>query len=145
MLARAQDATLTYPSWMLGEAGVGDYWMASVEEFQAQNPGVTLETTLIPSAEYEDKTFTQIASGTSPDIYPVFTNMVPRLMAEDLLEPLDPWLADAPWLANELPALQVAQRDGQTYGVVLTASPQGSALQPGIARCRRGRGADDRR
>jgi ABC-type glycerol-3-phosphate transport system substrate-binding protein len=121
----AQDATLTYPSWMLGEAGVGDYWMASIEEFQAQNPGVTLETTLIPSAEYEDKTFTQIASGTSPDIYPVFTNMVPRLMAEDLLEPLDPWLADAPWLANELPALQVAQRDGQTYGVVLTASPQG--------------------
>lgn len=125
MSSAAQDATLTYPSWMLGEAGVGDYWMASVEEFQSQNPGVTLETTLIPSAEYEDKTFTQIASGTSPDIYPVFTNMVPRLMAEDLLEPLDPWLADAPWLANELPALQVAQRDGQTYGVVLTASPQG--------------------
>ena len=82
--AGAQDATLNYPSWMLGEAGVGDYWKASVEEFQAQHPGVTLATTLIPSAEYEDKTFTQIAGGTTPDIYPVFTNMVPRLIAEDL-------------------------------------------------------------
>src|SRR5687767_7883287 len=25
----AQEATVVYPSWMLGEAGVGDYWMAS--------------------------------------------------------------------------------------------------------------------
>lgn len=121
----AQDATLVYPSWMLGEAGVGDYWMASIAEFEEQNPGVTLETTLIPSAEYEDKTFTQIAGGSSPDIYPAFTNMIPRLIAEDLLEPLDGYLADVDWLANELPALQVAQRDGQTFGVVLTASPQG--------------------
>lgn len=40
-------------------------------------------------------------------------------------EPLDDFLADAEWFANELPILQVAQRDGQTYGVVLTASPQG--------------------
>ncbi len=124
-LAAAQDATLNYPSWMLGEAGVGDYWMASVEDFQAAHPGVTLATTLVPSAEYEDKTFTQIAGGSTPDIYPVFTNMVPRLIAEDLLEPLDPFIADAEWFANELPILQVAQRDGQTYGVVLTASPQG--------------------
>lgn len=121
----AQDATLVYPSWMLGEAGVGDYWMASIAEFEEQHPGVTLSTTLIPSNEYEDKTFTQIAGGSSPDIYPVFTNMVPRLIAEDLLEPLDTYLADVSWVENELPALQVAQRDGQTYGVVLTASPQG--------------------
>ncbi len=121
----AQETTLNYPSWMLGEAGVGDYWMASIADFEEQNPGVKLETTLIPSNEYEDKTFTQIAGGSSPDIYPVFTNMVPRLIAEDLLEPLDAFLADAPWLENELSALQVAQRDGQTFGVVLTASPQG--------------------
>ena len=111
--AAAQEATLNYPSWMLGEAGVGDYWMASVEDFQAENPGVTLATTLVPSAEYEDKTFTQIAGGTTPDIYPVFTNMVPRLIAEDLLEPLDPFIADAEWFGNELPILQVAQRDGR--------------------------------
>lgn len=79
-LAAAQDATLNYPSWMLGEAGVGDYWKASIEDFQAAHPGVTLATTLVPSAEYEDKTFTQIAGGSTPDIYPVFTNMVPRLI-----------------------------------------------------------------
>lgn len=124
-VAAQDEVTLDYPSWMLGEAGVGDYWKDSVAEFQKQNPGVTLNTTLIPSNEYEDKTFTQIAAGTSPDIYPVFTNMVPRLMAEDLLEPLDSYLAEAAWMKNELPALKVAQRDGQTYGVVLTASPQG--------------------
>lgn len=123
--AAAQDATLNYPSWMLGEAGVGEYWMDSVAQFEEAHPGVTLETTLIPSAEYEDKTFTQIAGGTSPDIYPVFTNMMPRLMAEDLLEPLDDYLAGVDWLENELPALSVGQRDGQTFGVVLTASPQG--------------------
>ena len=34
----AQDATLVYPSWMLGEAGVGDYWMASIAEFE-EPPG----------------------------------------------------------------------------------------------------------
>src|SRR5688500_9025931 len=96
----AQEATLVYPSWMLGEAGVGDYWMASIAEFEEQHPGVTLSTTLIPSNEYEDKTFTQIAGGSSPDIYPVFTNMVPRLIAEDLLEPLDSYLAEVSWVEN---------------------------------------------
>ena len=88
---------------MLGEAGVGDYWKASVAEFESQHQGVKLNTTLVPAAEYEDKTYTQIAAGTIPDIYPVFTNMVPRLIAEDLLEPLDPYLADAAWVKNELP------------------------------------------
>jgi multiple sugar transport system substrate-binding protein len=122
---KAQATTLIYPSWMLGEAGVGDYWKASVAEFEKAHPGVKLDTTLIPSNEYEDKTYTQIAGGSIPDIYPIFTNMAPRLMQEDLLEPLDDYLAKVSWLKNELPALQVAQRDGKTYGVVLTASPQG--------------------
>ena len=117
--------TLSYPNWMLGEAGVGDYWKATVAEFEKQNPGVTLKTTLIPSNQYEDKTLTDMAGGQIPDIYPAFTNQLPRLITEGLLEPLDPWLSKAPWKDKELPVIQIAQRDGKTYGVVLTASPQG--------------------
>ena len=94
---RQAGATLRYPSWMLAEAGVGEYWKASVEAFQQQNAGVTLQTTLIPSNQYEDKTLIDLAAGQAPDIYPVFTNMMPRLMDEDVLEPLDGYLAQMPW------------------------------------------------
>ncbi|MGI8689529.1 MAG: ABC transporter substrate-binding protein [Thermomicrobiales bacterium] len=123
--AKAQSGTLDYPTWMLGEAGVGDYWKDTINTFQQQNPGITLKTTNIPSNDYEDKTATQIAGGSIPDIYPVFTNMMPRLMSQGLLAPLDEYLNSAPWKNQELPILKVGQRDGKTYGVVLTASPQG--------------------
>lgn len=116
---------LSYPSWMWGEAGVGDYWKATVAEFQKQHADVTVSPTTIPANEYQDKITTQLAAGQSPDILPVFTNQIYQLIDNDMLAPLDDRLAKTDWVGKELPLFGASQKDGKHYGVVLTASPWG--------------------
>ena len=66
-----------------------------------------------------------MAGGGAPDLAPVFTNMMPKLMRLGLLEPLDSYLETVEWKDNLLASQRVAQYQGKTYGVVLTASPNG--------------------
>lgn len=114
---------LRYPSWMWTDVGVNKYWNASVTEFTKKTK---LEVKKVPIAPntYADQITTDIAGGRRPDILPVFTNDMFALLDNDLLEPLDDYLEGADWVKRELPIFQVAKRDGRTYGVVCTASPQ---------------------
>jgi multiple sugar transport system substrate-binding protein len=118
-------ATLSYPSWEFGEEGVGDYWNATIKAYEQQHKGVTLATTNIPPNSYADKITTEIASGQTPDIFPVFTNDIFQLIESDLLEPLDPYLSKASWASKELPLYKVGYQNSHHYGIVQTASPQG--------------------
>ena len=122
--AAAQSYTFKYPSWMWGEAIVGDWFKATVKAFETQYPNIKVDMTQIASADFEDKLTTQLAAGDAPDIMPAFTNMLPPLMARDLLEPLDAWLDKASFKNDLLPSVKVAQRGGKTYGLPLTMSPQ---------------------
>lgn len=120
-----QATDLNYQTWMMGEPGVRDYWNATIDAFKKSDGGVNISLTNTPVNAYEDKVSAQIAAGDIPDILPVFTNQINRLLAADLLEPLDDRLAKTSWAKSELPVAAAAKRDGKTYGVVLTASPQG--------------------
>jgi multiple sugar transport system substrate-binding protein len=60
-----------------------------------------------------------------PDLMPAFTNMLPPIIEEGLLAPLDECLDDSGIEERLLPTASAAQRDGATYGVPLTMSPQG--------------------
>jgi multiple sugar transport system substrate-binding protein len=114
-----------FPSWMWGEAGTGDWFREGVKEFELKNPQFTVEETLISAADYEDKIMIELAAGVSPDLVPMFTNMVPKFIESDLLEPLDKWLDKSDFKNRLLPTQRFATKDGKTYGIVLTASPQG--------------------
>jgi ABC-type glycerol-3-phosphate transport system substrate-binding protein len=118
-------ATLSYPSWEFGEEGVGDYWKATIQAYEKQHKGVTLDPTTIPSNSYADKITTEIASGQTPDVLPVFTNDIFQLVQSDLLEPLDSYLGKTSWAGKELPLYKVGHIGGHHYGIVQTASPQG--------------------
>jgi len=109
---------------MWGEAIVGDWFKARVKELETKFPYIKVDMTQIASAEFEDKIVTQLAAGDAPDILPVFTNMLPRLVALNQLEPLDPWLDKAAFKKDLLPSIKVAVYDGKTYGIPLTMSPQ---------------------
>lgn len=117
--------TLNYQTWMMSEAGVNDYWNASIDAFKKANAGVQVNLTNTPPNAYNDKITTEIGAGEIPDLLPVFTNQIYRLLAADMLEPLDDRLAKTSWAGRELPVAKAAKKDGKTYGVVLTASPQG--------------------
>lgn len=115
---------LSYPSWMWQEAGVGDYWKATVDAFSKAHNGVSVTTRQIASNGYADRITTDIAAGNFPDILPVFTNDMFALLDNELLDPLDDRLARTSWHDKELPLAKVSHIDGKTYGAVVTASPQ---------------------
>lgn len=124
-IVNSADKQIQFPSWMWGEAGVGDFFRDGVSLFESQNPGVKVVPALVPAGQYEEKLLIDMAGGGAPDLAPVFTNMMPKLMRLGLLEPLDGYLDKAPFKNNLLPVQKVAQYQGKTYGVVLTASPNG--------------------
>ena len=124
-IASGANKQIQFPSWMWGEAGTGDWFKDGVALYESQNPGVKVAPALVPAGQYEEKLLIDMAGGGAPDLAPVFTNMMPKLMRMGLLEPLDDYLAKAEWKDNLLPVQKVAQYKGKTYGVVLTASPNG--------------------
>jgi ABC-type glycerol-3-phosphate transport system substrate-binding protein len=115
---------LKYPSWMWTDTGVNFYWKESVEEYESRYPDRKIRTESIAPNNYADQITTEIAGGRRPDILPIFTNNLFSLLDNDLLEPLDPYLAKVDWVEKELPLAKVAKVDGKQYGVVCTASPQ---------------------
>src|SRR5690606_38039425 len=118
-------AELSYPSWQFAEAGVGEYWEESFAEFEQRKSGYTIKPTQIGASDYFDKMVTQLGSGSAPDIMPMFTANMAQLIKSDVLAPLDDYLADVPWVENELPLFEFANHDGKQYGIVQTASPYG--------------------
>lgn len=119
------ETEIRFPSWMWGEVGTGDWFRDGVAQFESQEPGVKVLDTLVPAGQYEEKILIDLAGGDPPDLAPVFTNMLPKLMDLGLLEPLDDYLSQTDWAENLLPVQSVAQKDGKTYGIALTASPNG--------------------
>src|SRR5690606_871235 len=54
MPAAAQAETLKFISWQKDEAGVKDWWAAPIAEFEARNPGTTIEWTKVDRGAYAD-------------------------------------------------------------------------------------------
>lgn len=122
--AAQSSAPFKHPSWMWEEGNVGVWHKARRAEFEAKLPGVKVDGTLIPAPSFETTITTQMAAGDVPDLLPMFTSMLPPLMDADLLAPLDACIARSSF-KDKLPAsVAFAQRDGKTYGVPLTMSPQ---------------------
>ncbi len=119
-----QPYTFKFPSWMWGEAIVGDWFRARVKEFETQFPHIKVDMPQFATAEFEDKIVTQLAAGDAPDILPIFTNMLWRLIALNQLLPLDSYLDKSTVKANVLPSIKVSVVGGKTHGVPLTMSPQ---------------------
>jgi ABC-type glycerol-3-phosphate transport system substrate-binding protein len=123
--ASAQETyTFKYPSWMWEEGGVGPWNKDRVAAFEAANPNIKVEATLIPNTSYEQTVTTQIAGGDVPDFMPVFTNMIAPMVDAGVLEPLDACIASSSFKDRILPSVSFAVIDGKTYGVPLTMSPQ---------------------
>jgi len=124
--AQAQDAAYTFkhPSWMWEEGAVGVWHKKRLAEFQAKYPNIKIDATLVPTGSYENVVTTQIAAGDVPDLMPVFTNMLAALIDAKVLAPLDDCIATASYKDRILPSIKFSQKDGKTYGIPLTMSPQ---------------------
>ena len=123
--APAQEAyTFKYPSWMWEEGGVGPWNKDRVAAFEAANPNIKVEATLIPNTSYEQTITTQIAGGDVPDFMPAYTNMIAPMVDAGVLAPLDDCIAGSSFKDRILPSVSFAVIDGKTYGLPVTMSPQ---------------------
>ena len=68
-----------FPVGCKGEVGTGDWFRDGVAQFESQEPGKGSDT-LVPAGQYEEKILIDLAGGDPPDLAPVFTNMLPKLM-----------------------------------------------------------------
>jgi len=88
---------------------------AVLEPFEADNPDVDVEITMIPSDEYNTKLQTAIAAGTAPDIAFLYTEAQAQFLASNAFAPVPDGVADpatffpGAWAAGEL--------DQTTYSV----------------------------
>lgn len=122
--AIAQDTAFKYPSWMWEEGEVGAWHKQRKAEFEAKNPGVKVEATVLSPANFENVITTQIAAGDVPDLMPAYTNMLAPLIDAGVLAPLGDCIAASSYKDRLLPSIKFAQKDGKTYGIPLTMSPQ---------------------
>jgi multiple sugar transport system substrate-binding protein len=121
----AQEAyTFKFPAWYWEEGGVGPWNKDRIAAFEAANPHIKVEPTLIPNTSYEQTITTQIAAGDVPDFMPAFTNMLAPMVDAGVLAPLDECIAKGSFRDRILPAVSFAKIDGHTYGVPMTMSPQ---------------------
>ena len=79
-IASGANKQIQFPSWMWGEAGTGDWFKDGVALYESQNPGVKVAPALVPAGQYEEKLLIDMAGGGAPDLAPVFTNMMPKLI-----------------------------------------------------------------
>ena len=97
-------------------------------EFESRHPDIKINFQPVASySDYHSKLNTQLTSGTAPDVFYVGDDQIANLVANGVLEPIDSHVAsaDSPIsLADFSESIyQVAQLDGQTYGLPNDVNP----------------------
>ncbi len=73
--------------WVMGEAG--QQLQTLLEQFQKENPGITVDVQGIPWGQAHEKLMTAAAGGTLPDVFQVGTTWMSQFSALDVFEPLN--------------------------------------------------------
>jgi len=92
-------------------------FLSLIEEFQAANPGITIDPVNIPFDGLEPKILTALATNTAPDIVRVDVGFLPKLAMRGAVHPLDEYAtAD---VTDELRPVTLAscRIDGHLYGM----------------------------
>jgi multiple sugar transport system substrate-binding protein len=88
-----------------------------VSDFQAKNPGITINAQNVPWNTYYDKLFTSVVGGKAPDVAMVKLAQQPQLIEMGAIDPIDSMLASWPGkadLATNLLEINKAA-DGKQY------------------------------
>ena len=115
--------SLTVLNW--GNVAEETLAQASIDEFMAENPGVTVEQTCVPVVEWTDyitRWSTMITSGNAPDVVCIAFECSQMAQANDLVMPLNDIIESDPELSalvqEYTPAILSGISDGDTiYGL----------------------------
>ena len=101
-------------------------WAGLVDQFEQDNPGVTVETQVTPSEEYLPKILTQIAADTPPDVLGVENTPFIQFVRKNVLLDLTPLLeADQVFKATDFFPKLIGRYtvDGKVWGIPYDVQP----------------------
>lgn len=107
----------TIQVWIGGAEG--EKLPAFLADFEAQNPGVKVEVTQIPSDQFDAKLLTAIAAGTVPDLVRLYSQSQASLMATGALAPVPEGMFNPDDFFASV--YQTNVKDGVAYGVPMDA------------------------
>ncbi len=115
--------TITLAGWGPGEEAYKEPWAMFKEEFEAENPDITLELIGIPYENLRQQLIIQAQSGTAPDLAQVDSAIDLELAALGFLQPLDDLLTDEVKGKIFASLLEASKYKGKVYAVPQTAVP----------------------
>lgn len=119
----AKDVKLTMASWSVREDRFSDYFEALKTDFEAANPGITIEFTGYPYGELKKQVLIMANAGQSPDIIQSERGWYSSFVDGGYVAELDDLLG-VEYLAEVYPAILGDMKvDGKVYGVPWIASP----------------------
>lgn len=130
--APAPPVTLRYTSYLLDSAQAGKVYHDAIAEFEAQNPGIRIETDFIQNTYYTSGIKTRLLGGVKLDVFDtwspsLFTEI--RMLGEEIY--LD--LTGSPFLDEFLPSsLEPVTIDGKVYGVPEVMHSDGLLYNKGL-------------
>lgn len=93
--------TLTFTNWAGSEEFTGKNIALVIEEFEAQNPNITIESIPVPFNQMRTTVLTRFSAGDSPDVMQLAQNVPFELASEGLLLDLEKaGLVDEEWIAT---------------------------------------------
>jgi len=122
---QAEEVTLTF--WHNSTTGPGrEFWDKTVADFEAANPGVTIDVQAIQNEDMDGKLQTALNSGDAPDIFMArgggkLADIVEAGLVMDLTDLIDPAIADAVGEG----VLNAFSIDGKVYGMPTAVLPGG--------------------
>lgn len=95
-------------------------------EYNKLHPNVTIKTTVIPWADYQQKLAIMAATKTSPDIVWISERMIPQFMNAGQLLDVSSLKADAEYEFEDLlpSTLTAFEKDDKLYGIPFSTPPQ---------------------
>ena len=115
-LAFAQDVTITY--WQYDFESRIDAMNQLIEQFEAENPGITVQQETFPYDNYQEQVAASLPAGTGPDVVQLFYGWLPTWARGGYVEPLPEQYFDAATLDSEfVPMAQAAKYRGEYYGL----------------------------
>lgn len=111
-----KDVTLTYGMWNVNQEPT---FRAMADEFEKENPGVTVEIELTPVSEYWTKLQTAVAGGSAPDVFWMNHLNLPLYASNGVVAPIDEYISEAGIDVGDYPESSVAlyNFEGAQYGL----------------------------
>jgi multiple sugar transport system substrate-binding protein len=107
--------------WMEYDARYNTFWQDLERDFEAANPGVDVETVIVPWNEGHDRLVTWIAGNQAPDLAIVATRWILEFADTGVVEPMDTLFPKEFLNGFIAPALE-ARVKGRLYGLPVALS-----------------------